>query len=123
MKKEKVVRVKKPWGYEIIWAHTGRYVGKVLHINAGHKLSLQYHRKKDETIYVLKGTMQLVTMEKGRQVSIDLKEGQAFRIKPGRIHRFVCIKECDILEASTPELKDVVRIEDLYGRENGAIRR
>jgi mannose-6-phosphate isomerase len=110
-------RVNKPWGYELIWAQTERYVGKVLHINAGHKLSLQYHRKKDETICLWSGRMALVIDEGRGPVERELAPGESYRILPGTLHRMVALSDCDILEASTPELDDIVRIEDSYGRE------
>ena len=109
-------RVEKPWGYELIWAHTDRYVGKVLHVNEGHKLSLQYHVKKDETIHLQTGRMLLVVDEGNGYVERELKVGESYHIKPGTKHRMVAITDCDILEVSTPELDDVVRLEDSYGR-------
>lgn len=110
-------RVDKPWGYEIIWAHTDRYVGKILHVTAGHALSLQYHERKDETIYLLSGRMKFFA---GPSVE-DLKEvtlnaGESFHVTVGTVHRMEAITDVDILEASTPELDDVVRLEDRYGR-------
>jgi mannose-6-phosphate isomerase len=112
-----VKRVPKPWGYEIIWAHTDRYVGKVLHINAGHALSVQYHNRKDETVYLLSGEMKYWVKLGDEIEDVRLKEGDAFRITPGTVHYMEAITDCDILEASTPELDDVVRLEDRYGRE------
>jgi quercetin dioxygenase-like cupin family protein len=112
-----VTRVPKPWGYEIIWAHTDRYVGKVLHINAGHALSVQYHDKKDETIYLLNGEMKYWVKLGDELEDVRLTEGDAFRITPGTVHYMEAITDCDILEASTPELDDVVRLSDRYGRE------
>ncbi|MGD2154102.1 MAG: cupin domain-containing protein [Gemmatimonadales bacterium] len=112
-----VIRVEKPWGHELIWAHTDRYVGKILHINAGECLSLQYHERKDETIHVLRGRIAFlvgrVDEDLRRQ---ELEEGMSFRIQPGTRHRMEAITDCDLLEASTPELDDVVRLEDRYGR-------
>jgi mannose-6-phosphate isomerase len=112
-----VKRVLKPWGYEIIWAHTDRYVGKVLHINAGHALSVQYHNQKDETVYLLKGEMKYWVKLGDDLEDVRLREGDAFRITPGTVHYMEAITDCDILEASTPELDDVVRLQDRYGRE------
>jgi mannose-6-phosphate isomerase len=112
-----VKRVPKPWGYEIIWAHTDRYVGKVLHINAGHALSVQYHNRKDETIYLLSGEMKYWVKLGDELENVRLEQGDAFRITPGTVHYMEAITDCDILEASTPELDDVVRLEDRYGRE------
>ena len=113
----KPVRVEKPWGYELIWAHTGRYVGKILHINKGHALSLQYHLRKDETVHVLSGEMLFQTGGEGEPlVETLLKPGDSFHITPLLRHRMTAQSDCDILEASTPELDDVVRLEDRYGR-------
>ena len=114
-----VKRVEKPWGYEIIWAHTDRYVGKVLHIAAGHALSVQYHERKDETVYLLSGEMKYWVKLDGEDELRDvrLKVGDAFRITPGTIHYMEAVTDCDVLEASTPDLDDVVRIKDKYGRE------
>jgi mannose-6-phosphate isomerase len=112
-----VKRVPKPWGYEIIWAHTDHYVGKVLHINAGHALSVQYHNRKDETIYLLSGEMKYWVRLGDELEDVRLEQGDAFRITPGTVHYMEAITDCDILEASTPELDDVVRLEDRYGRE------
>ena len=110
-------RVEKPWGYELIWAHTERYVGKVLHINAGHKLSLQFHRVKDETIHLFQGRLLLVVDEGAGLIERELKPGESYRVKPGTVHRMIALADCDVLEASTPELDDVVRLEDSYGRQ------
>lgn len=109
----------KPWGYEIIWAHTDRYVGKILHIYAGHALSVQYHEKKDETVYLLNGEMKYWVQLPGDAELRDqhLTTGQSFRITPGTIHYMEAMTDCDVLEASTPELDDVVRLSDRYGRE------
>ncbi|UCF21593.1 MAG: cupin domain-containing protein [Gemmatimonadota bacterium] len=112
-----VKRVEKPWGHELIWAHTDRYVGKVLHIKAGESLSLQYHERKDETIHVLRGHMTFLVGEHESDMrEVDLREGQSFRVTPGTRHRMVAVSDCDLLEASTPDLDDVVRLEDRYGR-------
>lgn len=109
-------RVEKPWGYELIWAHTDRYVGKILHIRMGESLSYQYHRVKMETIYLLNGAMELeVDGEEGRR-SLNFQPGDCFHIVPGMRHRMSAIADCDVLETSTPELDDVVRLEDRYGR-------
>lgn len=110
-------RVEKPWGYELIWAKTERYVGKILHIKTGHKLSLQYHEVKDETIYVLSGQLGFVVDEGQGPVQRTMNPGESYRVKPGTIHRMVGVTDCDVLEASTPELDDVVRLEDSYGRQ------
>jgi mannose-6-phosphate isomerase-like protein (cupin superfamily) len=115
-------RVDKPWGYELIWAHTERYVGKILHIEAGEALSLQYHRVKDETLYVLAGAlrMELSDSDDGERRVLDLVPGQAIRLVPGTRHRLIALEPCDVLEASTAELDDVVRLVDRYGRADPA---
>jgi len=110
------VYIEKPWGYEKIFARTDRYVGKVLHIEAGESLSLQYHVQKDETIYVLAGELIFEVDESGVLVKKTLKEGEGYRILPGTRHRMSALVSTDILEVSTPELDDVVRLEDRYGR-------
>ena len=114
-----VRHVPKPWGHETIWAHTDRYVGKILHIKAGQALSVQYHERKDETVYLLRGEMKYWVQLPGDTKLRDqaLSTGQSFRITPGTIHYMEAVTDCDVLEASTPELDDVVRIKDRYGRE------
>jgi mannose-6-phosphate isomerase len=110
-------RVDKPWGYELIFAHTDRYVGKILHVNAGQALSLQYHEIKDETLYLAEGEVELVVEEDGTLVSTVLRGGDSYHIRPFTRHRMVARENgCDIIEVSTPELEDVVRLEDRYGR-------
>ena len=111
--------VPKPWGHEKIWAVTDRYVGKILHINAGHELSVQYHNRKDETIYLLSGEMAFRVGKDGGEVLQDmkLKAGESFHVTPGTIHQMAALTDCDVLEVSTPELDDVVRLRDKYGRE------
>jgi mannose-6-phosphate isomerase-like protein (cupin superfamily) len=110
-------RVDKPWGYELIWAHTDEYVGKILHINAGESLSLQYHEVKDETIFLLTGAMTFWAGASEEELEeVPLEAGEAFRVVPGTIHRMRAVTDCDLLEASTPHLDDVVRIQDRYGR-------
>jgi mannose-6-phosphate isomerase len=108
--------VAKPWGYELIWARTDRYVGKVLHINKGESLSYQYHRVKDETIRLLEGMMDMDLESDGERSTIRLKPGECLHITPGMKHRMTAVETCDVLEVSTPELDDVVRLEDRYGR-------
>ena len=112
-------RVEKPWGWELIWAHTGDYVGKILFVAAGHSLSLQYHNEKDESWYVESGRARL---ELGRSGDPLLNEqvittGAAFHYEPGTLHRVTALEDTTILEVSTPHLDDVVRLEDAYGRE------
>ncbi|MCA1829597.1 MAG: cupin domain-containing protein [Myxococcales bacterium] len=117
MAEQKPVRVEKPWGHELIWARTDRYVGKILHIRMGHALSLQYHQKKDETVHVLSGRMRFQTGGEGEELNDRvLGPGESFHITPLLRHRMIAETDCDILEASTPDLDDVVRLEDRYGR-------
>ena len=111
-----VTRVEKPWGYELHWAKTERYVGKVLHVNAGHALSLQYHNRKDETVYLYAGKMLFEVEENGQLTRREMRPGDVFHVAPKTVHRMTAIEDCDILEVSTPELDDVVRLEDRYGR-------
>jgi mannose-6-phosphate isomerase-like protein (cupin superfamily) len=112
--------VDKPWGYELIWAHTERYVGKILHINKGESLSYQYHRVKDETVRLLEGAMDMDLESDNRKSTIRLKPGDCLHITPGMKHRMTAVETCDVLEVSTPELDDVVRLEDRYGRAGGS---
>src|SRR2546427_11675925 len=116
-------RVPKPWGYELIWAKTDRYVGKILHIEPGHVLSLQYHNKKDESIYVLKGEIVLRIQQGDTLIERPLREGESFHIQPKVIHQFEAVLPSDLLEASTPEIDDVVRLKDRYGRVRSEERR
>lgn len=117
MAKQSIQRVEKPWGYELIWARTNDYVGKILHIKKGHRLSLQYHRQKEETILVHSGKMMFVfENEKGELQEIELSSGEAHHIPTGRKHRMIAVEDCDVFEVSTPQLDDVVRLEDGYGR-------
>jgi mannose-6-phosphate isomerase len=111
-------RVDKPWGHELIWAHTDRYVGKLLVIETGRRLSLQHHEVKDEWIHVLDGRL-LLTLENDDGVVEDreLGPGEGARVPVGRRHRYEAIETCTLIEVSTPELLDVVRIEDDFGRE------
>jgi mannose-6-phosphate isomerase-like protein (cupin superfamily) len=109
--------VQKPWGHETIWAHTEHYVGKMLHVKAGHALSLQYHNVKDETLHLLRGEMIYRVKQGDRLVELPFKAGQSYRNTPGTIHQMEAVTDCDILESSTPHLDDVVRLTDRYGRE------
>jgi mannose-6-phosphate isomerase len=111
--------VPKPWGHEVIWAHTNQYVGKVLHIKAGHSLSVQYHMMKDETIHLLSGEMIYRVRDDAGDTLVDmkLKAGESFRNEPGTVHQMEAVTDCQVLEASTPHLDDVVRLSDKYGRE------
>lgn len=112
------VKVEKPWGYEIWYAWTDVYVGKIIHVNKGQKLSLQYHNEKDETSYLLKGRMLLTkgTSEDALTVT-EIGEGHAWRNRPREIHTIEAVEDSDVLEVSTPHLEDVVRLKDAYGRE------
>jgi mannose-6-phosphate isomerase-like protein (cupin superfamily) len=109
-------RVEKPWGYELIWALTDRYVGKILHVKAGHVLSLQYHNRKDETMHLLSGELTLRTQAGDSLVSRPFKAGESVHIPAKLIHQIEAVVDSDVLEASTPELDDLVRLQDRYGR-------
>ena len=110
-------RVPKPWGHEDIWAETDRYVGKILRIEAGKRLSLQLHQKKDESILVLTGRLRLeLENDAGEIETLELGPRETRRIPTGRRHRFGAIEDCELVEVSTPELDDVVRLEDDFGR-------
>ena len=111
-------RVEKPWGWELIWAHADTYVGKVLFVRAGHSLSLQFHREKDESWYVESGRAKLELGETGNAVlnTEVISAGACFRYRPGTVHRVTAIEDTTIIEVSTPQLDDVVRLEDKYGR-------
>ena len=118
MANNEITRVDKPWGYELHWAKTDRYVGKILHINAGHALSLQYHVRKEETILLWSGRLQFDIEQNGSLRRLDVKPGERIHVVPGTVHRMTAIEDCEIFEVSTPELDDVVRLEDRYGRED-----
>ena len=110
-------RVEKPWGYEIRWAITDRYLGKILHVNKGEALSLQYHERKDEYQYVVSGRVDIETGgPDGALVKHQMRAGDTLHIQPGTRHRITAIEDTDIFEVSTPEGDDVVRLEDRYGR-------
>ncbi len=110
-------RVEKPWGHEVIWAETDDYVGKFVHVREGEALSLHFHEEKDKTLFLLRGK---VTLELGAGLSslhsVTVVEGQGFRVRPGVFHQIVALTEAEILEASTPELDDIIRVRDRYGR-------
>jgi mannose-6-phosphate isomerase len=112
-----VITVPKPWGHETIWARTDRYAGKILHINAGHALSVQYHNTKDETAHLLSGQLIYRVKIGDKLEDMRLERGQSFRITPGTVHQMEAVTDCDVLEASTGEVDDVVRLQDRYGRE------
>jgi mannose-6-phosphate isomerase len=112
-------RVEKPWGHELIWAKTDRYAGKLLFVRAGHSLSLQFHKEKDESWYVLEGRAELELGLAGEAVTKKevIAPGAAFHFAPGTVHRVTAVEDTTIFEVSTPELDDVVRLDDSYGRE------
>ncbi|MGE0043877.1 MAG: cupin domain-containing protein [Vicinamibacterales bacterium] len=113
---EPLHRVEKPWGYELWWAHTPQYVGKLIHINKGHALSLQYHNQKDETIFVASGRI-LFEMKVGETLtSREMGPGEAVHVTPLTVHRMTAIEDTDVYEVSTPQVDDVVRLEDRYNR-------
>lgn len=117
LKQKKIERVEKPWGYELIWANTPKYVAKVLFVRAGHSLSLQYHREKEETMFVESGECTIETGPDPKNLStLSLSHGDIFHIPPGKLHRIHAKTDCRIFEVSTPHLDDVVRLEDKYGR-------
>ncbi len=109
-------KVDKPWGYELIWARTDRYVGKILHVKGGHVLSLQYHHKKDETMHVLAGELKLRWGTEAQQQERRFLAGESVHIPAGMVHQIEAVVDSDVLEASTPELDDLVRLTDRYGR-------
>ena len=115
----KIIKVEKPWGYEEIWAHTDKYVGKILNISPGHRLSLQYHQKKEETIYVLQGTLTIWNSDKENDYML-CGPGTTYHVLPGTVHRFGAHKseeqDVRLIEVSTNNLEDVVRLGDDYGR-------
>jgi quercetin dioxygenase-like cupin family protein len=111
-----LTRVEKPWGFELWWARTDRYVGKLIHVNKGHALSLQYHNQKDETIFVHAGRILFEVQDGESLTSRELGPGDAVHIAPPTVHRMTAIEDTDIFEVSTPEVEDVVRLEDRYGR-------
>jgi mannose-6-phosphate isomerase len=115
-------RVDKPWGYELIWALTDAYCGKILFVRAGESLSLQFHREKDESWYVHSGRVELQVGAAGDAVlqTEVLAPGAALRLRPGTVHRLKALEDTSVLEVSTPQLEDVVRLEDSYGREGTA---
>ena len=114
--RKEIRRVSKPWGYELIFAKTDRYVGKILHVNKGECLSLQYHEMKEETLFVVSGELRLTIEHQGDRRELLLRTGEAFHIPPRMIHRMEALRDTDLAEVSTPELDDVVRLEDRYGR-------
>ncbi len=112
-------RVEKPWGWELIWADADAYVAKILFVRAGESLSLQFHREKDESWYVQTGRARLELGEIGQEALDEevVIAGSCFRFRPGTVHRLTAVEDTTILEASTPQVDDIVRLEDRYGRE------
>jgi mannose-6-phosphate isomerase len=111
-------RVDKPWGHEIWFAHNEHYAGKLLHVRAGHRLSLQLHRKKDETSYLLSGRLRLTHGPSADDLTTEeVGPGFAWRVEPGVVHTIEALEDSVVIEASTPEVDDVVRLQDRYGRE------
>jgi mannose-6-phosphate isomerase len=110
-------RIEKPWGYELVWAECEFYAGKLLVVRAGEALSLQFHEEKDETLYLLSGSVRVeVGTSRDQLRECPWQEGESLRIRPGVLHRMEALTDSSILEASTPELDDVVRVRDRYGR-------
>lgn len=109
-------RVEKPWGHELIWARTDRYVGKVIHVRAGHALSLQYHERKEETILLWRGRLHFELGTGDNCQAWEMQPGECVHITPGMVHRMTAVEDSDLFEVSTPELDDVVRLDDRYGR-------
>ena len=111
-------KVEKPWGWELVWAETETYVGKLLFIRAGEALSLQYHEEKDESWLVREGRVRIDLGAPGSELeTIEVEPGAAFHLPPGTVHRLTAIEDTLVLEVSTPHLDDVVRLDDRYGRE------
>jgi len=111
-------RVEKPWGHELIWAHTDRYVGKIIVVEAGRRLSLQRHAVKDESIFVMTGRLRLTLEDETGAIGVmELGPGDHRHVPTGRVHRFEAVERTELMEISTPELDDVIRLEDDFGRE------
>lgn len=109
--------VAKPWGFEIVWASTDQYVGKILHMNAGRASSIQYHERKDKTLHVVHGELDVWTGTAPNGLDkVTLREGDGLRIRPGVVHRLEPVTDAEVLEVSSPHLSDLVRVEDGYGR-------
>ncbi len=111
-----IKKIDKPWGHELIWAYTEKYAGKILHIKKGEMLSYQYHEIKDETLYLYSGLLEIDMEDSKERKKVVLNPGEGIRIPPLTKHRMIAVEDCEVLEVSTPELSDVVRLEDLYGR-------
>lgn len=114
---EKTRRIEKPWGYELIWAETDQYIGKILHVHAGEALSVQFHRQKDETLHLLSGEIRLRAGSSAETLGeVDFGPGDSVRMRPGTVHSLEAVTDAYILEVSTAHLDDVVRLDDRYGR-------
>lgn len=112
-------RVEKPWGHELWWAETPHYAGKILHVDAGHRLSLQMHREKDESSYLMSGRLLLTRGPSAEELTTEeIGPGFIWRVEPGTVHTIEALEDSDVLEVSTPHLDDVVRLQDRYGRED-----
>lgn len=117
VKRAEETLVEKPWGYEIRWAVTERYLGKILHVRKGEALSLQYHERKDECLLVVKGCIDMEVGLEGEQLkTLRMREGDTIHLTPGTRHRLTAVEDTDVYEVSTPEIDDVVRLADRYGR-------
>jgi len=117
VKRAEETLVEKPWGYEIRWAVTDRYLGKILHVRKGEALSLQYHERKDECLLVVRGCVDTeIGGDNGELKTHRMREGDSVHLTPGTRHRLTAVEDTDIYEVSTPEIDDVVRLEDRYGR-------
>jgi len=117
VKRAEETLVEKPWGYEVRWAVTDRYLGKILHVRKGEALSLQYHERKDECLLVVRGCVDTeIGFEDGDLKTHRMREGDSVHLVPGTRHRLTAVEDTDIYEVSTPEIDDVVRLEDRYGR-------
>ena len=117
VKRAEETLVEKPWGYEVRWAVTDRYLGKILHVKKGEALSLQYHERKDECLLVVRGCVDTeIGFEDGELKTHRMREGDSVHLVPGTRHRLTAVEDTDIYEVSTPEIDDVVRLEDRYGR-------
>jgi len=115
-----VKHVEKPWGYELVFASTERYCGKIIFVKAGEQLSLQFHRAKDETIFVQSGRAEFEIGDPGGPLDVEVVgPGRAFHLRAGTVHRIRALEDTVLLEVSTPETDDVVRLEDRYGRADG----
>jgi mannose-6-phosphate isomerase-like protein (cupin superfamily) len=122
MHDQKPRRVEKPWGHEVWWAETDAYAGKLLHVEAGHRLSLQLHREKDETSYLLSGRLRLTRGASPEDLhEQEIGPGYAWRVEPGTVHCIAAVEDSVVLEVSTPQLDDVVRLRDRYGRADAAL--